>query len=235
MNIIKEVIQYLKKPDLNKYNFVTPAKKVFTFLQVFFIYLLLAILLSVLSGFVKWKFNIEFKQIELSDSLFLIFNLLIIPVVEESAFRLPLIYNRIRLSISSFFISYFFVSFLIARNAIDFSNYLLLRVVFSITIFLLFLIITNIYNKVFSIFWEKNKKAIFYFFLILFTIRHFDMYQINWETIFLLPVLVLPQLYGGILFSFTRIRYGFLYAVILHILVNFIAFLPRIIAFVNSI
>ena len=235
MTIINEIIQYLKKPNINKYSFVTPAKKIITFLQVYLIYLLIAFLLSVFTGFIRWKFNIEFKQIGLSENLFLILNLLVIPIIEESAFRLPLVYNRINLSISSFFISYFLISVLISKNALDFSNYLLLKFIISIALSGMFFIIINIKNQFFLNFWLRNNKAVFYVFLILFTIRHFDMYIINWATIFLLPLVVLPQLYGGILLSFTRIRYGFSFAVILHIMVNFVAFLPRIITYVNSI
>lgn len=234
VNLVNEIKQYLKNPDTNRYNFETSAKKVKAFLQVFLLYILPVILLSVLTGIIRWKFSIEFKQVELSDGLFLVFNLLIIPVVEESAFRLPLVYNRISLSISSFFISYFFISVLIARNALDLSNYLLLRFAISIIISFVFLIIIKLRNQFFLNFWKKNNKVIFYIFLILFTIRHFDMYVLNWTMIFLLPIVVLPQLYGGILLSFTRIKYGFLHAVMLHVMVNFIAFLPKIIIYANT-
>ena len=69
--------------------------------------------------------------------------------------------------------------------------------------------------------------------LILFALRHFDMYVIDWISVALLPVFVLPQLYEGIFLSFTRIRFGFLYAILLHMLINFTASIPNIVMYAS--
>jgi len=61
------------------------------------------------------------------------------------------------------------------------------------------------------------------------------MYVLDWNTVLLLPLLALPQFYGGILLSFTRIKLGFMYAVLLHLLVNLIAFSPVIFLYANRI
>jgi len=107
MNIVSEIKHYLKEPNTIKYNFRTPAQKGKAFLQVFLLYLFPVLFLSIITGIIRWIFNIEFKPIKLSTELLLVCNLFIIPFIEELTFRLPLIYNRIYLSISSFFISFF--------------------------------------------------------------------------------------------------------------------------------
>lgn len=51
---------------------------------------------------------------------------------------------------------------------------------------------------------------------------------INTSIWFLYPIYVLPQITLGYLTVFLRLRYGFIYGVVLHVLVNFVAVLVKI-------
>jgi hypothetical protein len=53
-----------------------------------------------------------------------------------------------------------------------------------------------------------------------FTSHISNFHPIQYEIIFLYPIYVLPQFFMGLILGWLRIQYGFLWAVLFHILVN---------------
>jgi hypothetical protein len=114
------------------------------------------------------------------------------------------------------------------------------NVLFRLAVSLIGLIVTYVllsYKKIFERVlkvWGNRYKLIFYIFLLLFVLRHIDMYELNFVTILFLPLLLTPQLFSGIFLSFVRIRFGFGYSIIFHLMINLIAFLPQIILYATN-
>lgn len=68
-------------------------------------------------------------------------------------------------------------------------------------------------------------KWVIYAFCLLFAVSHLTNYQFSNISWVILSLLVIPQLWAGFLLSYTRLKYGIWYAVLLHFLHNLWAFL----------
>ncbi|MBL4747210.1 MAG: CPBP family intramembrane metalloprotease [Flavobacteriaceae bacterium] len=74
-----------------------------------------------------------------------------------------------------------------------------------------------------KIFWHKNFRFFYYFSAIIFSLIHIGNYD-NSSLLFYVfaPIIVLPQLIAGFTFGYVRMKLGFLWAVLMHGLYNFI-------------
>ncbi|MCF8347586.1 MAG: CPBP family intramembrane metalloprotease [Bacteroidales bacterium] len=231
MRIIFELKAYLKSLDTIKYRFNTHEEKVIAFLRVFLLYFSIVLFLSVITGVIRVVFNISFAPRSIDTPMFFIINVLLFPVLEETAFRLPLIYKRLNESLSVLIVSYYVTSVIFAGDVVNVDTQILLRIAFSIilaTVVYFILLIKKVEQKV-ARFYDNYYKIVFYTLLLMFTLRHLDSYILSATVLLFSPLLLLPQLIGGIFFSFTRIRFGFVCAIILHMIINFIAFTPQLI------
>ena len=233
MRIIIELKNYLKNTDIKKYSFNTPAEKRKSFLQVFLTYFLIVFIFSIITGIVRILFDISFVSGLLETPIFVMLNILAFPILEEIAFRLPLKYERLNLCLSVLIISYYIISILLAGDVVDVNNRLIIRIVLSITIAILIYTILGVKKNDQKVgeFWDGHYKMVFYSFLLMFTFRHLDSYMLTISVLFLSPILLLPQFIGGIFFSYARVRFGFMYSVLLHVIINTIAFTPRLILY----
>lgn len=235
MNVLKEIKRYLITPDDAKYSFKSSGEKITRFIKLFGINLLISfVILSTITGIIRLNFAINFKPIDVSLINLWFANLLIIPVLEEIAFRLSLKLSLLNLSLSASVISFMTAGYVLGVDIIDFNQKLLFQIAVAFIGFVtayLFLRNKKIFENVNKV-WRSNFKLIFYFFLFLFVIRHIDMYELNLVTILFLPLLLSPQLISGIFLSFVRMRFGFGYSLIFHVMINLIAFSPQIISHV---
>jgi len=84
-------------------------------------------------------------------------------------------------------------------------------------------------------FWNRNYRFIFYAFVGLFGVMHLTNYNNN-ETLFYVftPVIVGPQLFGGLLLSYVRLRLGFWWGFAKHSIWNAVVILVSIFFFHNK-
>ncbi len=232
MKIRKEIQKYLKNPDIDKHDFEILAEKIFSFLRVFLNYFLIVFGISIITGILRIAFRIEYIPNDLDDLTFVLINILAFPVLEETAFRLSLVYKRLNLTLSTLLIFYYSISILLAGSVIDISNEIILRVGLSVFVAILVYLILGIKTVGTRVnhFWNKHRKIVLYTLLLFFTFRHLDFYALKPVVLILSPILLLPQFVGGIFLSFTRIRFGFIYAILLHTMINILAFAPRLIS-----
>ncbi|UMB52626.1 CPBP family intramembrane metalloprotease [Lutibacter sp. A64] len=80
-------------------------------------------------------------------------------------------------------------------------------------------------NNKAKLFWDKHFKKIFYLAAILFALTHLTNYS-NTNTLFyiLAPLIILPQLIGGLTLGYIRLKLGFFWGVLMHGLYNLILF-----------
>ena len=236
MKIINNLKKFISNPDFLRSNFETPAKKGLAFLGLFLTCLTIVMIVSTFTAILRWFAHIDFKTNDIPLIYFWGINIVIIPFVEETAYRLPLVYHRLYISLSSLIISYIFISYGFGVNMLNFSEGLFIRLVIPFAIFCLFYLalgFENI-NRRFAVFWSKNQKVIIYLSLISFTFRHMDNYVLTTLSIALSPILLFPQFTTGIFLSFVRIRFGFTFSILFHFLINVAAFLPQILLYYVS-
>lgn len=236
MKIVKELNSYIKNPDNQRYYFETSVKKGVVFLQVFLICLFVVLLTSSLTGIIRYVFRINFQSNDFPLFYFWAINIMIIPIIEETAYRLPLVYRRLNISLSSLFISYTLISYSFGHNILNCDDGLFIRITVSVIFMCIvyFLLGFENINKRLVRYWSQNQRIIFYIFLIAFTVRHLDTYELSGASIALSPILLLPLFFNGIFLSFIRIRFGFIYSILFHVMINIAAFLPQILLFYGN-
>lgn len=142
------------------------------------------------------------------------------PIIEELIFRLLLIpkYVYISFSLSLFIVA---ISKTIWGTSYWYEWYLMILPVFG----LIYYAFKNIsFNINISI------KLLVHITVIIFAFNHIvNFVDMKIWMYFITPILTAPQILMGYILSLTRLKYGFLFAVLLHMLINFTLSLPLII------
>lgn len=157
-----------------------------------------------------------------------VFACLIAPLIEEMLFRLCLRYSKLNFSVAAGFCFFIFSDLLIkGRGIFGEDNPLSLRIglVFIIIAIAYSILQSNpVIDDRLTKFWSLHFRLIFYLSVISFGFLHVTNLE-NSLTVFLLaPMLTLPQMAGGFMFGYIRLKYGILYAVLLHAANNFMPF-----------
>lgn len=163
----------------------------------------------------------EFPNQKLANYFFKI--VLFYPVIEELGFRLLLRVKRQFLSISLSIQIVIVIAFFDLIK-LDIFGFLFL----ASTLYLVLILTVNdwILEKI-----RLNYKLYFYCTLILFALLHSYNYHIYNKLGYLLIIFyLLPPLVFGLYFGYVRLKYGFIYAVLLHIAYNLILFIPKVTA-----
>lgn len=223
MKTVRIVYKFLLHPNSNQLEGGFK-KKSLELLRLLLINLIIVLLLTLPVGILRIYFNLHPIGLEIPLHIFLIINLLLIPVIEESAFRLSLIYSKINLCISFFFICFLISSYIISGGVIT-TDKLLLRGAVSIAASSVLYLMLNLssVDRIVATFWERNFRVIFYFFLTLFVLRHLDEYVFSFQELAVVLIILTPKFVGGVFLSYSRIRLGFTYGVLLHIIINAIS------------
>jgi hypothetical protein len=245
--LLQEILGFLKNPqqdpDIQKRSFFA------SLLQIIRINLL-SVLLSFGSGviitFVATMTNAldghavgDFIENESILAAF-IFACVVAPLLEETAFRLWLVNRPLQVAIGAFGFLFYYASSLIPGSIIKsvfvstesdnpfvvLATYL---AVFISGVAILYSIIKlkPIQKKLASIYQNKYK-WIFYGSAVLFGLLHVSNYKFSWVVILLTPILVLPQVFGGVLLSYVRVTYGFWRGVLGHFMYNLFLLAPSL-------
>lgn len=196
---------------------------------------LLSFIFSLLSSIIK-IFGLELLSISINEKQSLtdffyingvwygiIFTSVLVPVFEEIIFRLPLKYSVFNLAFAFFLFTYLLLS-----NALNIKIYNV-TIYFSIRIFISLLLALCIYstlsyskriNNWLSNFWLCHSREIFWLSVILFGFGHIFKFEINPKILLILPIVTLPQLVYGTTLGYTRLKYGFIYSILVHIIIN---------------
>lgn len=144
-----------------------------------------------------------------------------IPIIEEFVGRLWIVYNRKYLSWYLAIASGITVYKLFGSKP-DLSwyeNYIWLSISI-ITFISFFYFIKSKSQDSLKRFWENNQRKIILLSAVLFSILHYRHYKISLEIILLLPLVFAFYFTSGLILGYARVRYGFIYCCILHILYN---------------
>ncbi|MFP3594539.1 hypothetical protein [Chryseobacterium sp. SIMBA_038] len=171
--------------------------------------------------------NIPMEGVSGDDETSLYFILvacLLSPLIEEIAFRLPLLFSNINFSFSATIISFFIVNrFFHLDDHFDVQHYFILRVIISCLFGFLVWLIVRKYHIIFENFYNKRLEVIVYSYSLLFAFMHIANYDMESANYLLFSIFImLPHFISAFILSFVRLNYGFSYALFLHILNNMI-------------
>ena len=241
---IRSFFQMILRPDTHRIRTTTKNRLLLT-LRFYFLTLLFVIVVSIPLTILQWLgISISAQQIDLIPDAYvrssdIFFASLLIPMMagflEESQFRLVL--GRFNKRYFDVFIACslgYVMSKIAGRYLLTFSEFYSGLLVQSILIYLLFAVPiyfslegTNAHSSWFEKNWQHVFKYFFYTLAVLFAMLHLPTLQITGNQLLFWPLLILPFLVYGLVFSYVRIRVGFLYAVLLHFSVDFIILLFR--------
>lgn len=143
---------------------------------------------------------------------------ILLPFIEEILFRLWLKTSKFNFTISSFFISFHILGGNIPAFNFGFIKYVLISLVVSLIVYFYYDKIKLILNKYHSKFILVS--------CILFALIHIlNIDKLYWQLALLYPIYVLPQFFMGYFITNLRLKYGFLWGVSMHALINLIPFL----------
>lgn len=153
---------------------------------------------------------------------FFIFPVLIGPLREEILFRLWLVYSRFNLSC---FLGVFTLTIYLLiqkQNLISNWHQTVIAFVLGFAIFFITFLLLKRYENGFQKWFSKHSRKLNLFSVIAFGYFHLFNFEINTDIILYSPILLLSYFISGYIISYIRIRIGFKYALILHVLINLI-------------
>ena len=229
-NIIKDLYILLKHGKVN----IISHRDSITFTEFTSIIIICIIIQIVSSLFVSICFfllQIETNEYVLNQNIHLLsfFQGLIMvciigPIIEEFGFRLCLKYSRFNFSIMCGYFYYMIFWIIFRQTAVIWERDFFLLSVVS-TLFVVFII--NFFlnwkenlNIELTKFWTNHPRYIFYSSVYVFGFIHIANYKISLNILILSPILLLPQTLSGVTFSYTRLKYGILYSILLHSVFN---------------
>lgn len=210
------LISYLRKPEYIK----TEKINWNLFFKYFLLFYLVSIPISLFSGLLIKLLNISNVTISLSTIKLLLIGIIIGPIIEEILFRLllkPISKNIVIFLCFSIGIS--------IRTGIK--GEIIYAFTFSLVAVLCILILVNMkYLKIVQRKFLFNFNYVFYLSCILFGLLHVGNYSpFNIKLLLVIPILVLPQFIGGTIMGYLRMKFGILYSIIFHVLMNSIPIL----------
>lgn len=234
-SLLKEIINFIKDPH-NEPDLVKSTKlKVYDTIGIYILKMVCLIPVLLFFAIVYDPVNVQSANMaeRFSPLVFLLIGGFILPLVEEIAFRLSLIYKSIYFSLSSTALIYYFLTKAIYHTKISaVDETFVTRVLVSLLIGFILFAIQNLkpVEKLLTAFWDRHFRYIFYTTCLVFAWIHISKYELILLNILLLPILTLPQLMSAIIYGYTRVLFGFRYPLILHSVMNVIAiglsFLP---------
>lgn len=226
--LLKRFLYFLIKPDQFEEKTISVKGKIFSILKMiswaYFISITLSVALGILiqsNGSVKNSLSDFLSQSDIFSVIIL--GMFVSPFLEETTFRLPLRFKPIYLSLSLFIIFKVVVDIVLTNTNINYNTQVIISWLFplitSIILYFMFNIrvvfnfLTMIYGRFFIV--------VFYFLTLSFALLHITNYT-DFGTLskLLIPTLVIPQLVAGFILGFVRIKYGYLYSFITHMLYN---------------
>jgi len=234
-SLFQDIVGFVKKPTNETAVDKSTKFKIYDTIGLFVVKILFLIPISIFVGLIHDPENLTKTSMaeRFSPLILLLVTVLILPVVEEIAFRLSLKFKPIYLALTSGVFLYYILTkavFGTKISAVDetFVTRLALSVGFALLLYPI-LNVKSISKKLIAV-WTNHFRSIYYVSCITFAWIHVFNYEMNLTNLLLLPLITLPQLMSGIISGYTRVAFGFKYPLFFHMATNLIAislsFLP---------
>lgn len=155
--------------------------------------------------------------------VFLIVGGVILPILEETCFRLSLKFKPVYFAFSMGAVCYYMLTKVIYQTKISMvDDSFFYRVIgaASVVFLLLPIVHSTCFKQILGLFWERHFNVIYYLSCLSFAWLHIFNFELNLTNLLLLPVITLPQLFSGAIAGYTRMAFGFRYPLIVHMVTN---------------
>ncbi len=213
-----------KKPNFIKFLYL-----IFSFLiYLFVVILIVSFIIKPLDNYLVSHLKEESILKVLNTNKTIKYSIIVIafigPIFEELIYRLALVFNKINISI--------LISVLIYKlsggkiNSFDFSIHYL-NIIYSVITFCFLYYFINFKGLIVVL--KKYQNVIIILSILLFGLGHItNIKHFHWHLALFYPVYVLPQVCLGYFLTNLRIKFGFIWGVLLHIMVNSLYVLMKI-------
>ena len=226
-NSFNELVRFIKFPDLRAEDQLGKSAKISGTWRIFVIKMALTIVISLIVGAMYDPVNKTSSRMseEFSPLMLIMIGVLILPTLEEIAFRLSLRFKPIFLSLTLAVFAYYIATKGIFQTNLSnshesFETRVLIALASLLISYPVFRI-TSI-SALLERFWNINFKWVLYLTCLSFALVHSFNYDLTSTVMLLLPFILLPKLIAAFCYSLIRVRYGFIYSLILHMSWNFI-------------
>lgn len=214
------IVNFLRKPDndlTRSYDVKKNFRSILTYYLIHLFFLILWVtIIFIISIDLGSPPAVKIREM-MSPLNFMLYALIIGPILEETALRLSLVFKPIYLSISILLLSYILISRLgYGVGNLDIEEHLWVRIIASILIAVFAYLISKKYSRKFSSFWDANFRWIYYFSIIVFALLHLDLAELSLGKFLFFPLLTFPQVLFAVMSGYIRIKYGFIYACLFH-------------------
>lgn len=158
---------------------------------------------------------------------FLIYGSILIPIFEESLFRLALKPKAINIGVASFSTVYFSLTKFLEIESLfyfEVNPNCIIRLLVSISLGLLVYRFSVNKSKHILRLWNKNFPRIFYLCGVLFALLHLNNYYVaaNNNSFLIAIIVVLPHFFSALIFGYARLKHGFVFGTLLHSVNNLV-------------
>lgn len=226
--LIKKLLRFIKYPKWDIWEKNSFRDTVSNFLWLFAINLIGSLILAAI---IRSLFSVE--NIAVSEVLeqwhpikLLVYGSILIPIFEESLFRLVLKPKALNIGVTSFSIIYFSLTKLLEIESLFYFKTNLnciIRLLVSIFCGILVYLISVNKSKQILKFWSKNFAAIFYSSGILFALLHLGNYiVVSPNNTLIASIVVMPHFFSALIFGYARLKHGFTFGTLMHIVNNLV-------------
>ena len=221
--LLKDFFSFLRKPHTNGLALTTPQRFIATFRLWCCLFLFIIFGGVLIDSLIEVPVHDRFEEVmnQIGVVGFIFFAVLIGPLLEEIAFRLALRFRlrTVLIGVTAFVIymaqaaSYLF-------DAENSQASLLLGSVATVSLLGFIVLCIKRQNAV-KAWWNTHFSWVFYIFSVAFALIHiFNFEEFPLKVILLTPIITLPQLILGLGMGYLRMRFGFWYGYLFHVLNN---------------
>jgi hypothetical protein len=219
MTLFDDFLLFLKNPEYEPIPDKTVLKKFISrILNGFLLYFIVSLIAGIVMNLLKYWDLVPVKSDKLLNAPLSIYILILVPVIEELIFRLPMRFSRINISIS-FLAFVFALARVILKMSIPVSS--LIAIFPGVALFLLLAEKRHLHSL--QEFWVNHFKWIFYTLTLTFGFLHITNFiELKPIHFLLMPFITIYQILLGFILGYFRVRFknGIVYSILLHILTN---------------
>jgi hypothetical protein len=226
--LLIDIIAFIKAPHIER-DTIKPIKtKLYDTIALFILKMMFLIPVLLFFALVYDPDNVQSQNMadRFSPLVLLLVGGIILPLVEEIAFRLSLVFKPFYFALSSSALFYYLLTKAVFQTKISaFDDTFFLRLWGSLGFGIIIYLAVNrtAVRQLLEKFWVANFRYIYYLSCIVFAWMHLSKYELIWLNVVLLPILTLPQLMSAIIYGYTRVVFGFQYPLLIHITMNTVA------------
>lgn len=222
---ILNFINFVKSPNSSIESSAGDRDKIAESVTLFLVKFLFAILVASIVGVFYEPQNLTDKSMSdrFSPLAYLLVGGMVLPLFEETLFRLSLVFRPIYLALSSACFGYYLCTKLVFDSRLSLiDDTFIYRIGTGILLGCLILAILgnqNMKSRIRGV-WSTKFNVIYYSSAVVFAWLHLLNFELNYINILLTPILTLPQLFSGLVSGYLRLKFGFLYPLYFHVLTN---------------